>query len=38
MEDENIFSYGPYKLYKDAFDVNIRENLDKYIRTAGLTS
>ena len=32
MGDENIFEYGSYKLYKDAFQENLTKNMDKYIR------
>lgn len=32
MGDENIFEYGSYKLYKDAFQENLMKNMDKYIR------
>ena len=37
MEDENIFEYGPYKLYKDAFKENLAKNIDKYIKDHNLT-
>mgnify|MGYP003293155711 CR=1 FL=1 len=37
MGDENIFEYGPYKLYKDAFKVNLAENIDRYIKEHNLT-
>ena len=37
MEDENIFEYGPYKLYKDAFKENLEKNIDKYIKDHNLT-
>ena len=37
MEDENIFEYGPYKLYKDAFKENLTKNIDKYIKDHNLT-
>ena len=37
MEDENIFEYGPYKLYKDAFKENLAKNLIKYRKAMGLT-